>query len=201
MDCRVVPRGDLYWKVVEPALKSAAHFIFLLLALPAAILSGFGRLNPMFVMFAQACAMVPGLPGDYLRVAYYKLTLLECSLTSRISFGTFFAHRETAVGPGVYIGSYCVIGKTSIGERTQIASGVQILSGGHQHARDADGRITGSGEGQFTTVDIGADCWIGAAAVVMADVGAGSTIGAGSVVTRPIPTRSVAVGSPAKVIT
>jgi len=34
----------------------------------------------------------------------------------------------------------------------------------------------------------------------MAEIGEGTTIGAGSVVTRPIPPRSVAVGSPAKVI-
>lgn len=199
-DAKFIPIGTYTENLLKSVLKSAAHFICLLLVLPAAILSGFGRLNPMFVMFAQTCALVPGLPGDYLRVAYYKLTLLECSLTSRISFGTFFAHRETWIGPKVYIGSYCVIGKTSIGERTQIASGVQILSGGRQHARDSEGRITGSGEGEFTTVAIGADCWIGAAAVVMADVGPGSTIGAGSVVTRSIPAGSVAVGSPAKVI-
>lgn len=182
-----IPTGTYTGNLLKPVLKSAAHFICLLAALPAAILSGFGRFYPVFVMFAQACALAPGLPGDYLRGAYYKLTLLECSLTSRISFGTFFAHRETWVGPMVYIGSYCVLGKTSIGERTQIASGVQILSGREQ-ARDAD------------KVAIGADCWIGAAAVVMADVGPGSTIGAGSVVTRPIPAGSVAVGSPAKVI-
>jgi acetyltransferase-like isoleucine patch superfamily enzyme len=49
-------------------------------------------------------------------------------------------------------------------------------------------------------VEIGANCWIGAAAIVMADVGAGSTIGAGSVVTRAIPAGSVAVGSPARVL-
>ena len=49
-------------------------------------------------------------------------------------------------------------------------------------------------------VPIGADCWIGAGAIVMAAVGEKTTIGAGSVVTRPIPPRSVAVGNPAKVI-
>ena len=110
------------------------------------------------------------------------------------------AHPEAAVGRGVYIGSYCVFGRARIGDRTQIASGVQILSGRRQHARTAEGAITGAEQGVFETVTVGADCWLGAAAIVMADVGEGTTIGAGSVVTRPVPARSVAVGSPARVL-
>jgi len=180
--------------------KSAANTICLLLSLPAAAISGFGRIGPLFTIFAHAYALVPGLPGDFLRIAFYRLTLLECSLSSRVSFGSFFAHRETRIAPGVYIGSYCVLGKVNVGERTQLASGVQILSGAHQHGRDQEGRILGSAHGEFIPVNVGADCWIGAAAIVMADVGARSTIGAGSVVSRPIPPDSVAVGSPARVI-
>jgi acetyltransferase-like isoleucine patch superfamily enzyme len=34
----------------------------------------------------------------------------------------------------------------------------------------------------------------------MADVGRGSVIGAGSIVTRALPERSIAVGSPAKAV-
>ncbi len=68
-------------------------------------------------------------------------------------------------------------------------------------------------------VTIGADCWIGANAVILpgvtigkgilrgreslginADNAPGCTIGASSVVTRDIPDWSVAMGSPAKVV-
>ena len=154
----------------------------------------------MFEFFATGYAVVPGILGDFLRIAFYRFTLEECSLQSRVSFGTFFAHRQARLGKNVYIGSYCIIGRASIGDRTQIASGVQILSGRHQHARGPEGRISGADESAFIPVSIGADCWLGAAAVIMADVGAHSTIGAGSVVSRAIPAGSIAVGSPARVI-
>jgi virginiamycin A acetyltransferase len=150
-------------------------------------------------VFAQLVALAPGILGDYLRVAFSFMTLTECSLHSRISFGTFFAQREVRIASGVYIGAYCVIGRCAIGEHTQIASHVQILSGARQHARDAQGNILGAGSGDFTPVHVGEDCWIGAAAIVMADIGPRTTIGAGAVVTRPVPANVVAVGNPARV--
>lgn len=144
--------------------------------------------------------MIPGLPGDYLRVAYYALTLRRCALYSRVSFGSFFAQSSSTVGVGVYVGAYCVLGSCSLGERTQIASHVQILSGRHQHGRTADGRILGADEKNFKSVVIGEDCWIGASAIVMANVGPRTTVGAGTVVTRPLPAGVVAVGNPARVL-
>jgi virginiamycin A acetyltransferase len=186
--------------VLKQALKRILQAVFLVLAFPMALLSLFGRIEGAYRCFAQFCALAPGLPGDYLRIAYYKLTLAECAIGSRIQFGSFFAHPHARVGRSVYIGSYCVLGRTTIGDRTQIASLVQILSGKRQHARGEDGRLLGSDRGVFEQVTIGADCWIGAAAIVMTDVGSGSTIGAGSVVTRPVPAGSVAVGNPARVV-
>jgi virginiamycin A acetyltransferase len=181
-------------------LKNCLRAVFLAVAFPMALLSGFGRLKPLFALFAHSCALAPGLPGDYLRIAYYRLTLDECSLESRIQFGSFFAHPEARVARGVYIGSYCVLGITEIGERSQIASGVQILSGRKQHPRDVENRMMSSEHGAFETVRIGADCWIGAGSIVMANIGSGTTIGAGSVVVGSIPAGSVAVGNPARVL-
>ncbi len=183
---------------VRKIIKKCLHGAFLAAALPFAAMSFFGRIKPIYTFFSQFCAMVPGGVGDYLRVAYYHLTLAECSMSSRISFGSFFAHPEARVGSRVYIGSHCILGKAVIGEGTQLASGVQILSGQHQHIRDSSGAFHEAGD--FVSVTIGPDCWIGASAIVMADVGARTTIGAASVVTRPIPADSVAVGSPARVV-
>jgi len=180
-------------KSVCRTLAAATMFI------PASV-SGFGQLAGPFLFFGQLVALMPGVIGDYIRVAYYAMTLRECSSQSRISFGTFFAQSSTVVGRGVYIGAYCVIGSCEIGDRTQIASQVQILSGRHQHARNADGQIMGAADEEFTPIVIGADCWIGASAILMADVGPGTTIGAGSVVTRPVSENVVAVGNPVRVL-
>lgn len=185
---------------MKKLLKGATVAVFLALAFPMALLSGFGRVESVYRLFAHLCALAPAIPGDYLRIAYYRLTLERCSLEARIEFGSFFAHSQAVVNRQVYIGSYSILGRVVIGERTQIASAVQILSGRHQHARDAEGRIQGADTEAFQPVSIGPDCWIGAGAIVMADVGAGATIGAGSVVTKPIPPNTVAVGSPARVL-
>lgn len=180
-------------------LKSFARGLSLAGVFPLAALTGFGRLSILFQMFAHVMALLPGLPGDYMRCAYYRLTLEGCARSVCISFGSFFARRSVVLGEGVYIGAYCVLGSCTIGDRTQIASHVQILSGARQHRRTTNGRLTGAECGEFESINIGADCWLGASAIVMADVAAGSTIGAGSVVTRPIPAGVVACGSPARV--
>ena len=185
---------------MKKVVKAAVNGLFLVLLFIPALLSGFGRCGVLFSLFAQAGAMVPGIVGEYVRRAYYAMTLRSCSMSSRISFGTFFAHREAEVGDGVYVGAYCVIGRARIGPHTQMANGVHVLSGRHQHARDEEGNILGAERGRFEDVCIGANCWIGTLAIVMANVGNGTTIGAGSVVTKDIPAGVVAVGNPAHVI-
>ena len=183
--------------LLRHSLKRVIQGIALIAALPAAAITLFGRLRIAYSFFAQAFALSPGLPGSYLRAAYYKLTLRQCSIDITIWFGTYFVEPETSVGELVSIGSYCVVGSASIGPRTQIGSHVLVPSGRRQHLRNADGTLR---DGSPSQTVIGADCWIGDAAVVMAEVGDGATVGAGSVVTRPVAPHTVVAGNPARPI-
>jgi acetyltransferase-like isoleucine patch superfamily enzyme len=185
---------------MKAILKATFEFLALVLAMPAALACGFGRVGPVYGFFAQSYALVPGLPGDYLRTGFYRLTLQGFGQGSRIQFGSYFAHASARVGKGVYIGTLNILGRTEIGDGCQIASGVQILSGKGQHLRKPDGSLSGAEQGSFETVRIGCGCWIGAGCIVMADVGDRTTVGAGSVVTKPLPADCTAVGVPARVL-
>jgi len=156
-----------------------------------ALLSGFGRVHPLFTFWAQACALAPGLPGDYLRIAYYRLTLEECSAESRIQFGSFFcASGGKSFARGLYRLLLCARNDAN---RREVANclGSSDPERPKTAPRDAENRIMSSEQGAFTTVAIGADCWIGAGSIIMADIGSGTTIGAGSVVVGSIPAGSL----------
>lgn len=179
------------------AIKRLVQCLALAVELPIALLCGFGKLERVYALLAHLHALLPGFIGEFCRAAFYKWTLRSCSIDTTIAFGTFFSRTTASVESHVSIGAYCVIGCARIGARTQIASLVQIPSGRHEHERNANGRLAGRKEAE---VVIGADCWIGSSAIVMADVGSGTTIGAGSVVVKEIPAGVVAAGNPARVI-
>jgi maltose O-acetyltransferase len=86
----------------------------------------------------------------------------------------------------------------SIGEKTQIGPGVQLLA--CDHPREPELRRQDR-ELAFP-IAIGANVWIGGGAIVCPGVSIGedSIIGAGSVVTKDIPAGVVAVGMPCRVV-
>ncbi len=86
----------------------------------------------------------------------------------------------------------------TIGARTQIGPGVQILAA--DHPRDPALRRDMLENGR--PVRIGADVWIGGGAIILPGVTIGddAIVGAGSVVTRDVPAGATVVGNPARVL-
>jgi acetyltransferase-like isoleucine patch superfamily enzyme len=154
----------------------------------------------LFLLWGQVFALVPGLPGKYLRKCYYSLTLRAFSLSSEIGFLSGFNHREAEVGRRVYVGPGASIGIASLGDGVQIGTRTSILSGGHQHRMGADGCLTACGRESLQRVRIGEETWIGEAAVIMADVGSRCIVAAAGVVSCPVPDGCLVGGNPARFI-
>lgn len=143
---------------------------------------------------------MPGKLGSYLRVAYYYMTLEQCSSQWHMGFGSFFAHPEAKIGIKCYIGSCNIIGMVKIGDHATIASHVSILSGKNQHGYGEIGVPIQDQPGEFKIVNIGDNCWIGNNSVVMADLGVHTVVAAGSVVVSPSNGYEVIGGNPANVL-
>lgn len=148
----------------------------------------------------QTLALVPGLPGQYLRRAFLARTLAYCGPNAVIEWGTLIADAGTRIGDYAYVGPNCHIGLADIGRDVLIAPSVHIPSGRLTHAIDDPDQPLRNQHGQLAMVRVGENSWIGSNAVVMADVGRSTIVGAGAVVTRPLPDYVVAAGSPARVI-
>ncbi len=178
-------------------MKQLANGMARALVFPAACLAGFGRWHEPYVFFAHTMALLPGIPGNYLRAAYYSFTLTSVGRDCHIAFGSFFAHSNSSMGDRVGIGACCVLGRVDIGEGSMLASRVQVLSGQRQHLRDEARHLTDEGR-VFRQISIGTHCWIGAGAIVAADVGAKATVGPNSYVTQDVPEGATVSGNPAR---
>lgn len=180
--------------------KAAAFALACVLVSPLMLLSWLeARLGgeAVFTGCAQLLALVPGKPGTLLRGAFYFATLKRCSWQTHIGFGSLFTHRGASLAEHVSMGSYCVIGHAEFGARVMMGSRVSIPSGKRQHMGEG-GQIVA--EARYDTVSIGAGCWVGEGAIILASVGAGCIVSAGAVVIKPMPEASVIGGNPAQVL-
>ncbi len=93
-----------------------------------------------------------------------------------------------------------IIGPVTIGDNVHLAQNV-VISGLNHNFEEVDKTIAEQGVSTKHVI-VENDVWIGANSVIPAGVRIGKhvVIGAGSVVTKDIPSYSVAVGNPARVI-
>jgi virginiamycin A acetyltransferase len=190
--------------MVRSALKRACDGTSVALVSPAAALCAIEArvtgAESTFAFWAQAFALVPGLPGVFLRRAFYRLTLESCGRSFFIGFGAIVSHRAARIEDEVYVGPYAVIGSCRLGHRALIGTRCSIVSGAGLHTLDAQQHWTPSDLSKLRRIDVGADAWIGEGALILADVGRSTMVAAGAVVSTAVPAGTVVAGNPARFV-
>lgn len=173
-------------------------------------------------IFLEIKAQARKLLKEYLALSYEQkkektkiLSQLFGGIGSNVSVGVPFIcdyGRNIYVGNNVSINMNCTFvdcNKIEIGDNVLIASNVQIYTA--THPVELSERLTPNWnpeKGEYfcrtyaLPVKIGNGSWLGVGVIVLPGVtiGDGCVIGAGSVVTKDIPSNSLAVGNPCRVI-
>lgn len=126
------------------------------------------------------------------------LAAVGSDVTIRPPFHIDYGYNIT-IGNDVFLNYGCVIldvCAVTIGDKTQIGPGVQILAADHPRDPAVRARMLEFGR----PVTIGCNVWIGGGAMILPGVTVGddAIIGAGSVVTRDVPAGATVVGNPAR---
>ena len=160
----------------------------------------------------------PDIPWTHWRL-YFKSTMAELSKKKfkRFGAGAEFRPGANAVTCSkIELGNNVVIrpgtmlfadprltneGEILIEDDVMLGSGVQIYVAHHCY-NNPNLPIIHQGHMQSQTVRLRKGCWIGANAIIFAgvEIGENYVVGAGSIVTKDIPSKCVAIGSPARVI-
>jgi acetyltransferase-like isoleucine patch superfamily enzyme len=139
--------------------------------------------------------------GNFIR----KSRIKKVGIGVKIAPTAFFKHPENIeIGSNTFINHLCSVwaspeGPIRIGSDVLFGPHVCVIASNHGIGKDQLIRLQ---PGEDAAITIGNDVWIGANVVVTAGVtiGDGVVIGAGSIVTKDLPTMSVCVGVPAKVL-
>ena len=108
-------------------------------------------------------------------------------------------HSPVQIGDGVFFNLNCsIFGYTKIGNNCAFGPNVLVVSYTHKIGNQKQRADTPL----FPQIIIQDGVWIGAGAIILGGVtiGEGAVIGAGAVVTTDIPSNTLAVGIPAKVV-
>ncbi len=184
-------RGRDWFRIGRPILVGAGRALGLLPRGVAALL-------------LELLRPIPTRLGVALRYIVVSRLLLSCGDNLAVFDGCYLRNLGRArIGSNVSIHPLCyidAIGGLTIGSDVSIAHGTSIMTFEHDFSRgDVPTRDLPL---VAAPVTIGNDTWIGAGCRILAGVTVGEhvVLGAGSVVTRDIPSHSLAVGAPARVI-
>jgi virginiamycin A acetyltransferase len=154
----------------------------------------------LFYLWTHVFAVLPGMPGMFLRRAFYRWTLERCAENVVIEFGAVFTRRGVILDRGVYVGAYALIGSAWLREGCLVGSRASILSSGQHHEMLPSGRWSATDDTRLHRTIVGANTWIGEGAIVMADIGSGCMVAAGAVVSAAVPPGVMVAGNPARFV-
>ena len=113
---------------------------------------------------------------------------------------------EITIGDDVFIGHGCTLSaarRIRIGARCLVSAGVRIHDN-DGHPLDPERRRAGRpiAPEDAAPVELGANVWIGACAIILkgVTVGENSVVGAGAVVAQDVPPNTVVAGNPARAV-
>jgi acetyltransferase-like isoleucine patch superfamily enzyme len=130
---------------------------------------------------------------------------LSSSLYAPCNIKCIYASAKILIGDNVSLNGTSIVcrsTKITIGARTMIGPNVTIMDSAFHYLWPLNVRNTYSTFDLDKPIEIGEDVWISSQVIIFpgSKIGTGSVIGAGSIVIGEIPSNSLAVGSPAKVI-
>jgi bifunctional UDP-N-acetylglucosamine pyrophosphorylase / glucosamine-1-phosphate N-acetyltransferase len=134
-----------------------------------------------------ASVLEGALLEDHVEMGPYCHLRKGAHLCKGVHMGNFGEVKNSTLGPGAKMGHFSYLGDATVGAEANIGAGTITCNydGTHKYPTEI-------GEGAF----IGSDTML----VAPVKVGAGAKTGAGAVVTKDIPSHSLAVGVPARVI-
>jgi acetyltransferase-like isoleucine patch superfamily enzyme len=133
-----------------------------------------------------------------------RLTIGEGTLLEPGCWLTIGDDGRLEIGEGCFLNMgvmVAVFDRVTIGAHTMLANNCFVGDANHRYD-DPDKPVTWQGFSSKGPTTIGASCWLGVNCVVTSGVTIGDrcVIGANSVVTEDLPPRTIAAGSPARVL-
>ena len=151
-----------------------------------------------FRTVSEALSFVPYVFGVIIRYEFYRFALRSVGKNVQIEYGVIFIHPDVSIGSNVLIGRYSIVHHCDIGNYVLIGERCSFLSGSKQHNYDRIDVPMALQSGKKKRIRIEDDCWIGSHALLMDSVGTGSIVAAAAVVTKPVETKTIVAGNPAR---
>lgn len=187
-------------RFLDSVLVVLKRLIRLLIAYPIAGLALILSKVTDYDYVVEFVCLFPFRTGNLIRNKFYKWTLKEFGENVTINFGTIISYKDNTIGSNVWLGVNNIFGAIDIKDNVFTTQLCEFANGKYGNEVDRTDIPIVKQPGIRTRLQVVPDVWFGANCTTVANVGEGCVIGSGPIVVNFIPSCSVAVGNPARVI-